>query len=62
MQKLALFKLIDDNLVFCGYFDTQEQIAEYLEEIKKMIDEKVQHQLAGEYLALPSIMYKLERK
>tara|TARA_R110002020_G_scaffold305131_1_gene520910 strand:- start:958 stop:1146 length:189 start_codon:yes stop_codon:yes gene_type:complete len=62
MQKLALFKLIDDNLVFCGYFDTQEQITEYLAEIKKLVDEKVQHQLTGEYLALPSIMYKLERK
>ena len=62
MQKLALFKLIDDTPVFCGYFDTQEQITEYLAEIKNMIDDKVQHQLAGEYLAIPSIMYKLERK
>ena len=62
MQKLALFKMIDDNLVFCGYFDTEQQIKEYLEEIRKLIDDKVQHQLTGEYLAIPSLMYKLERK
>jgi len=62
MQKLALFKLIDDNLVFCGYFDTEEQIKEYLEEIRKLIDDKVQHQLTGEYLAIPALMYKLARK
>ena len=62
MKKISLFKLIDDNLVFCGYFDTEEQIKEYLEEIKKMIDDKMQHQLTGEYVAIPSLMYKLERK
>ena len=62
MKKISLFKMIDDSLVFCGYFDTEEQIKEYLEEIKKMIDDKMQHQLTGEYLAIPSIMYKLDRK
>lgn len=54
--------MIDDSLVFCGYFDTEEQIKEYLEEIKKMIDDKMQHQLTGEYIAIPSLMYKLDRK
>lgn len=62
MKKLVLVKMIDDNMVFCGYFDTEEQIKDYLEQIKGMIDDKMQHQLAGEYIALPSIIYKLERK
>ena len=61
MNKIALFKLVRDKLEFVGYFDTQEDINAYLLEIKNIMDEKHQHQLGGEYLALPTIYYNLQR-
>ena len=61
MKKISLFKMIDDNLVFCGSSPTYGR-HRTLEEIKKMIDDKMQHQLTGEYVAIPSLMYKLDRK
>ena len=61
MNKIALFKLVNDKLEFCGYFDNQEGINAYLLEIKKYMDESHQHQLGGEYLAIPTIYYNLKR-
>jgi hypothetical protein len=61
MNKIALFKLVRDKLEFVGYFDDQEGINAYLLEIKSYIDERHQHQLAGEYLAVPTIYYNLKR-
>jgi len=66
MQKLALFKLVKSKkhefLDFCGFFDSQEEIVLYLEEIQKMIEQKFQHQLEGEYVVLPSFYYNIKRK
>lgn len=62
MKKIILFKLVEDKLELCGYFDTEEQIKEYLEEIKKLIDDKMQHELQGDYVALPSLLYTIRRK
>jgi hypothetical protein len=61
-QKLGLFKVVDDKLELCGYFDTTEQITEYLGEVTQMIETSFQHQLEGEYLAIPSLYYNLKRK
>ena len=60
MQKLSLFKLIKDKLVFVGYFDSQEIIVEYLMKIQEMIDKQAKFNLKGEYLAIPSLHFELK--
>ena len=63
MQKLTLFKIDKGgNMIFCGYFDSQEEVVQYLEEIKKLIDNKHQHQLGGEYILIPTFTYNITRK
>ena len=59
MEKLAVFKLIDDTMELCGFFDSKEDAVEYLSEVKKVIDTQMQNNLAGEYIMLPSLYYKL---
>jgi hypothetical protein len=59
MEKLAVFKIIDDRLELCGYFSSKETATQYLTEIKKMIDNEFQSQLAGEYIAIPILYYTL---
>ena len=53
---------MNDKLELCGYFNTDSEIAEYLTEIKKLIDDKHQHQLTGEYVAIPTLYYNITRK
>jgi hypothetical protein len=62
VQKIALFKVVEDKLELCGYFNSTEDIQAYLTKIKEMIDGQFQHQLQGEYLAIPSLYYNLTRK
>lgn len=62
LQKLALYKVVEDNLELCGFFNTPEEVQEYLVKIREMIDKQFQHQLQGEYIAIPSLYYNLTRK
>ena len=57
MQRLVLFKIIDDKLEFVGYFDSNEMIAEYLSKIQEMIDKQFRTNLQGQYLAIPTLFY-----
>jgi hypothetical protein len=65
MQKLSLFKLVKSRrhefLEFCGFFNNNEEVVQYLEEIQGMIEKKFQHQLEGEYVVLPSFYYNIQR-
>ena len=60
MQKLTLFKLINDQLEFVGYFDSQEMLADYFTQIGKMIETEGRTNLRGEYLALPTLYFELK--
>ena len=62
LQKLALYKVVEDKLELCGFFNTPEEVQEYLLKIREMIDDQFQHQLQGEYVAIPSLYYNLVRK
>tara|TARA_Y100000385_G_C13029152_1_gene609913 strand:+ start:173 stop:376 length:204 start_codon:yes stop_codon:yes gene_type:complete len=59
MQKLGVFKMIDDEPVLCGYFDNQEGAIQYLEEISTMINQGCQTNLIGEYVVIPMLYYEL---
>ena len=61
MQKLTLFKLINDQLEFVGYFDSPEMIADYMRQIQDMIDKEMRTNLQGEYLAIPTLFYELKQ-
>ena len=61
MQRLVLFKIIDDKLEFVGYFDSNEMIAEYLSKIQEMIDKQFRTNLQGQYLAIPTLFYELKQ-
>ena len=60
MEKLAVFKVVNDMMELCGYFNSKEEVTEYLAEIKKLIDTKMQHQLKGDYIAIPVIYFNLQ--
>jgi len=62
MKKITLYKIENDHLVYVGIFETDREIAEYLTEVKKLIDVKHQHQYSGEYIALPSLYYNIKVK
>jgi hypothetical protein len=60
MERLAVLKIEGDNVLICGFFDSKEMAIQYLTEVKKMIDFEVQHNLAGEYIAVPALYFNLE--
>lgn len=60
MEKLAVFKVVNDVMELCGYFNSKEEVMEYLAEIKKLIDGKMQHQLKGDYIAIPVLLFNLQ--
>ena len=60
MQRLVLFKLVNDIMEFVGYFDSPEMM-EYMTQIQEMIDTKGRENLKGEYLAIPSLYYELKK-
>lgn len=60
MEKLIVFKIEEDNLLVCGDFNSKEHAIEYLTAVKKMIDFEVQHNLAGEYIVVPALYFKLQ--
>lgn len=59
MQRLGVFKIIEDEPVLCGYFDNQEGVNAYLEEISTMINQGCQTNLIGEYVVIPMLYYEL---
>lgn len=61
MEKLAVFKMIDEIPTICGYFDSKEDAIRYLTEVGKMINYKMQHQLAGEYIIIPTLYFNLQQ-
>jgi len=61
MEKLAIFKVVQDGLELCGYFDNKDEAMKYLAEIKKIMDDKFQHQLRGEYLAIPVLYFNIQQ-
>ena len=60
MEKLGVFKIIDDEMVNCGYFDNKEDAVAYLTEISKMINVGMQTYLSGEYVILPMLYFELK--
>lgn len=60
MEKLIVFKIEEDNILVCGHFNSKEHAIEYLTAVKKMIDFEMQHNLAGEYIAVPALYFNLE--
>lgn len=60
MQRLVLFKIVDDKLEFVGYFDSQEMVSEYLIKIQEMIDKQFRTNLQGQYLAFPTLFFELK--
>ena len=64
MEKLVVFKIVKSEwgelMELCGYFNNRKEVTEYLTEIKKLIDGKMQHQLKGEYVAVPVIYFNIQ--
>jgi hypothetical protein len=61
MEKLAVFKMIEDTPVLCGYFNSKEDAIQYLTEVGKLINFKMQHQLVGEYICTPVLHFNLQQ-
>ena len=61
MERLGVFKVTDDGMFICGYFDTKEDAIRYLTEVGKLINFNMQHQLIGEYLILHTLYYNLQQ-
>lgn len=59
MQKLGVFKIEGDNILYCGIFNTQEEAQEYLTEVKKLIDNAFNTQLVGEYIIIPMLYFNI---
>jgi hypothetical protein len=60
MERLAVFKVEDDTLVLCGYYDNKEDAIAYMQYVMGEITNKMQRQYAGEYLVLPVLYYNLQ--
>lgn len=61
MQKLVLFKLINDKLEFVGHFDNPQIIVEYFVKIQEMIDNNMKTNLQGQYMAIPTLFYEIKK-
>jgi hypothetical protein len=60
MQKLGVFKIMEDErLELCGFFSNKEDAIAYLEHVKNEITFK--YSLAGEYVCIPLLYFKLDR-
>jgi len=60
MEKLAVFKIEGEKLIFCSTFSTKEEAIKYLEYVRSLIDDKLQSQLKGEYIIMPTIHFNLK--
>ena len=61
MEKLVVLKIEGDSVLVCGFFESKEHAIEYLTAVKKMIDDELQNNLAGEYLCIPALYYHLKQ-
>ena len=59
MQKLGVFKIEGDNLLYCGCFNSQEEAQEQLMEVKRLSDNTFQIQLKGEYIIMPMLYFNV---
>jgi hypothetical protein len=60
MEKLAVFKVVNDVMELCGFFDSKEDAIAYLTEVKKIINTEMKNSYAGEYLLVPTIYFHLK--
>ena len=60
MEKLVVFKVVDEMMELCGYFNSKDEVMEYLAEIKRLIDTNMQHQLKGDYVCIPVLYFNLQ--
>ena len=60
MEKLAVFKIDGEKIIFCATFSTKKEAIDYLEYVRNLIDDKLQSQLKGEYIIVPTIHFKLD--
>ena len=60
MEQLGVFKLIDDEMVLCGYYASLDDAKAYLMEISSLINDKMQTNLQGEYVILPLLYFELK--
>lgn len=60
MEKLGVFKVTDNGMLICGYFDSKEDAIKYLIEVGKLINHQLQHNLVGEYIIIPMLYYNLQ--
>jgi hypothetical protein len=60
MEQLGVFKIIDDEMVLCGYYDNKDDAVAYLKEIGRLINEQMQTNLSGEYVILPMLYFELK--
>ena len=61
MERLGVFKVTDEGMFICGYFDSKEDAIRYLTEVGKLINFNMQHQLVGEYIIIPTLYYNLQQ-
>lgn len=60
MEKLAVFKIVGDNIECCGFFTNKEDAIGYLAEVKRIIDNTLQNNYAGEYIILPALYFDIK--
>ena len=60
MEKLAVFKIDGEQLIFCATFSSKDEALKYLEYVRNLIDDKLQSQLKGEYIIMPTIHFNLK--
>ena len=62
MEKLVVLKVEGDELLVCGFFNSKEEVVQYLTAVNKMINEEMQQNLQGEYIAIPALCYHLTQQ
>jgi hypothetical protein len=62
MEKLAVFKLMeDDRLELCGFFNSKEEALEYLAYVKGEVMNAMQDSLQGEYICIPALYFHIQK-
>lgn len=69
VKQLAIFKIDkvssesdDDAMLFCGFANNESEVIKYMEDVQNQVHYKMQDQLAGEYLVLPSIYFNIKKR
>lgn len=65
VQQLCIFKIEkvhnEEQLLFCGFADTQEEAIEYMNKVQDKIDVELQNDFEGEYIVIPALYFHLKR-